>query len=122
MQNIFVYVMVMFCLCRISVSDEDKFGHNEFIGETRVVLKKLKFSQKKNFNVCLERVVQVSVLYTHHMMNSLNIHYIAKSIGTPSNERFDYFSNYMNMNLYIHYMDKSIGTPSLEEKMHFLTG
>ncbi len=22
-----------------------------------------------------------------------NIHYIAKSIGTPSNERFDYFSN-----------------------------
>ncbi len=64
-QNIFVYVMVMFYLCRISVSDEDKFGHNEFIGETRVVLKKLKFSQKKNFNVCLERVVQVSVLYTY---------------------------------------------------------
>ncbi len=22
------------------------------------------------------------------------IHYIAKSIGTPSNERFDYFSNF----------------------------
>uniref|UniRef100_A0A8C2AI42 Rabphilin-3A n=1 Tax=Cyprinus carpio TaxID=7962 RepID=A0A8C2AI42_CYPCA len=43
---------------RISVCDEDKFGHNEFIGETRVVLKKLKFNQKKNFNVCLERVVQ----------------------------------------------------------------
>ncbi|KAF4110520.1 hypothetical protein G5714_007551 [Onychostoma macrolepis] len=43
---------------RISVCDEDKFGHNEFIGETRVALKKLKFSQKKNFNVCLERVVQ----------------------------------------------------------------
>ncbi|KAG7280120.1 hypothetical protein CRUP_003747 [Coryphaenoides rupestris] len=44
---------------RLSVSDEDKFGHNEFIGETRVALKKLKFNQKKNFNVCLERVVQV---------------------------------------------------------------
>ncbi|KAG1952485.1 double C2-like domain-containing protein alpha [Pimephales promelas] len=43
---------------RISVCDEDKFGHNEFIGETRVALKKLKFNQKKNFNVCLERVVQ----------------------------------------------------------------
>uniref|UniRef100_A0A673N9E8 Rabphilin-3A-like n=1 Tax=Sinocyclocheilus rhinocerous TaxID=307959 RepID=A0A673N9E8_9TELE len=41
---------------RISVCDEDKFGHNEFIGETRVALKKLKFNQKKNFNVCLERV------------------------------------------------------------------
>ncbi|CAG5867685.1 unnamed protein product [Menidia menidia] len=44
---------------RLSVSDEDKFGHNEFIGETRVALKKLKFNQKKNFNICLERVVPV---------------------------------------------------------------
>ncbi|XP_063171534.1 rabphilin-3A [Candoia aspera] len=42
---------------RISVCDEDKFGHNEFIGETRVALKKLKASQKKNFNICLERVI-----------------------------------------------------------------
>ncbi|XP_064209396.1 rabphilin-3A-like isoform X1 [Anguilla rostrata] len=42
---------------RLSVCDEDKFGHNEFIGETRVALKKLKINQKKNFNVCLERVV-----------------------------------------------------------------
>uniref|UniRef100_A0A3P8SZH6 Rabphilin 3A n=1 Tax=Amphiprion percula TaxID=161767 RepID=A0A3P8SZH6_AMPPE len=41
----------------LSVCDEDKFGHNEFIGETRVALKKLKMNQKKNFNVCLERVV-----------------------------------------------------------------
>lgn len=44
---------------RLSVSDEDKFGHNEFIGETRAVLKKLKVNQKKNFNVCLERVIPV---------------------------------------------------------------
>ncbi|KAM9841626.1 rabphilin-3A [Aulostomus maculatus] len=44
---------------RLSVSDEDTFGHNEFIGETRVALKKLKFDQKKNFNVCLERVIPV---------------------------------------------------------------
>ncbi|XP_036000386.1 rabphilin-3A-like [Fundulus heteroclitus] len=42
---------------RLSVCDEDKFGHNEFIGETRVALKKLKMNQKKTFNVCLERVV-----------------------------------------------------------------
>ncbi|XP_068767207.1 rabphilin-3A isoform X2 [Struthio camelus] len=42
---------------RISVCDEDKFGHNEFIGETRVSLKKLKPNQKKNFNICLERVI-----------------------------------------------------------------
>ncbi|XP_072310411.1 rabphilin-3A isoform X2 [Eucyclogobius newberryi] len=44
---------------RLSVSDEDTFGHNEFIGETRVALKKLKFNQKKNFNICLERVIPV---------------------------------------------------------------
>ncbi|OCU02110.1 hypothetical protein XELAEV_18007870mg [Xenopus laevis] len=42
---------------RISVCDEDKFGHNEFIGETRFSLKKLKPNQKKSFNVCLERVI-----------------------------------------------------------------
>ncbi|NXJ91375.1 RP3A protein, partial [Corythaixoides concolor] len=45
---------------QISVCDEDKFGHNEFIGETRVSLKKLKANQKKNFNICLERVIPVS--------------------------------------------------------------
>uniref|UniRef100_UPI00398F0242 rabphilin-3A-like n=1 Tax=Pristiophorus japonicus TaxID=55135 RepID=UPI00398F0242 len=44
---------------RISVLDEDKFGHNEFIGETRVSLKKLKPNQAKNFNICLERVVPI---------------------------------------------------------------
>ncbi|XP_061656186.1 rabphilin-3A isoform X2 [Phyllopteryx taeniolatus] len=44
---------------RLSVSDEDKFGHNDFIGETRVALKRLKFNQKKKFNVCLERVIPV---------------------------------------------------------------
>uniref|UniRef100_A0A8B9ZFY1 Rabphilin 3A n=1 Tax=Anas platyrhynchos TaxID=8839 RepID=A0A8B9ZFY1_ANAPL len=42
---------------RSPVCDEDKFGHNEFIGETRVSLKKLKANQKKNFNICLERVI-----------------------------------------------------------------
>ncbi len=28
-----------------------------------------------------------------NQMEIFNIHYIVKSIGTPSNERFDYFSN-----------------------------
>ncbi|XP_037548014.1 rabphilin-3A [Nematolebias whitei] len=46
-------------MLRLSVSDEDTFGHNEFIGETRVALKKLTFNQKKNFNVCLERTMPV---------------------------------------------------------------
>ncbi|KAK9412557.1 double C2-like domain-containing protein beta [Crotalus adamanteus] len=40
---------------RISVCDEDKFRHNEFIGETRIPLKKLKPNQTKKFNICLEK-------------------------------------------------------------------
>uniref|UniRef100_A0A8C7FRP4 Double C2 domain beta n=1 Tax=Oncorhynchus kisutch TaxID=8019 RepID=A0A8C7FRP4_ONCKI len=40
---------------RISVCDEDKFRHNEFIGETRIPLKKLKPNQTKNFYNCLEK-------------------------------------------------------------------
>lgn len=46
--------------CRISVCDEDKFRHNEFIGETRIPLKKLKPNQTKNFNICLEKQLPVS--------------------------------------------------------------
>ncbi|XP_043910220.1 double C2-like domain-containing protein beta [Protopterus annectens] len=44
---------------RISVCDEDKFRHNEFIGETRVPLKKLKPNQTKSFNICLEKQLPV---------------------------------------------------------------
>lgn len=59
-----VYALLSFSILyvnrRISVCDEDKFGHNEFIGETRFSLKKLKPNQRKNFNICLERVIPVS--------------------------------------------------------------
>ncbi|XP_038615216.1 double C2-like domain-containing protein beta [Tachyglossus aculeatus] len=44
---------------RISVCDEDKFRHNEFIGETRIPLKKLKPNQTKNFSICLEKQLPV---------------------------------------------------------------
>ncbi|XP_030603183.1 double C2-like domain-containing protein beta isoform X1 [Archocentrus centrarchus] len=44
---------------RISVCDEDKFRHNEFIGETRIPLKKLKPNQTKCFNNCLEKQLPV---------------------------------------------------------------
>lgn len=40
--------------------DEDKFRHNEFIGETRIPLKKLKPNQTKNFYNCLEKQLPVS--------------------------------------------------------------
>lgn len=55
-----VYCSFFLAHGRISVCDEDKFGHNEFIGETRFSLKKLKANQRKNFNICLERVIPVS--------------------------------------------------------------
>lgn len=44
---------------RVSVCDEDKFRHNEFIGETRIPLKKLKPNQTKNFNICLEKQLPI---------------------------------------------------------------
>ncbi|XP_061461301.1 double C2-like domain-containing protein beta [Rhineura floridana] len=44
---------------RISVCDEDKFRHNEFIGETRIPLKKLKPNQTKKFNICLEKQLPI---------------------------------------------------------------
>lgn len=48
---------------RISVCDEDKFRHNEFIGETRIPLKKLKPNQTKNFSNCLEKQLPVSSVF-----------------------------------------------------------
>ncbi|KAG6921644.1 double C2 domain alpha, partial [Chelydra serpentina] len=42
-----------------SVCDEDKLTHNEFIGETRVPLRRLKPAQKKHFNICLEPQIPV---------------------------------------------------------------
>ncbi|XP_039620788.1 double C2-like domain-containing protein alpha isoform X1 [Polypterus senegalus] len=39
---------------RVSVCDEDKLTHNEFIGESRVALRRLKPNQEKHFNICLE--------------------------------------------------------------------
>uniref|UniRef100_A0A667Y475 Double C2-like domain-containing protein n=1 Tax=Myripristis murdjan TaxID=586833 RepID=A0A667Y475_9TELE len=50
---------------RISVCDEDKFRHNEFIGETRIPLKKLKPNQTKNFYNCLEKQLPVSQTWCH---------------------------------------------------------
>ncbi|KAA0725489.1 Double C2-like domain-containing protein alpha [Triplophysa tibetana] len=39
---------------RVSVCDEDKLTHNEFIGESRVALRKVKPDQPKHYNICLE--------------------------------------------------------------------
>ncbi|CAB1440068.1 unnamed protein product [Pleuronectes platessa] len=38
----------------VSVCDEDKLTHNEFIGESRVALRRVKMDQTKHFNICLE--------------------------------------------------------------------
>lgn len=71
---------------RLSVCDEDKFGHNEFIGETRVALKKLKMNQKKTFNVCLERVVPVRKLIKE--LKKLKQRLFFLCLFEPSNELF----------------------------------
>uniref|UniRef100_A0A8C4ZWB5 Double C2-like domains, alpha n=1 Tax=Gadus morhua TaxID=8049 RepID=A0A8C4ZWB5_GADMO len=39
---------------RLSVCDEDKLTHNEFIGESRVPLRRVKPDQTKYFHTCLE--------------------------------------------------------------------
>ncbi|XP_030631670.1 double C2-like domain-containing protein alpha [Chanos chanos] len=39
---------------RVSVCDEDKLTHNEFIGEARVALRRVKPDQPKHYNICLE--------------------------------------------------------------------
>ncbi|XP_061823784.1 double C2-like domain-containing protein alpha [Nerophis lumbriciformis] len=39
---------------RVSVCDEDKLTHNEFIGESRIALRRVKPDQTKHFNICLE--------------------------------------------------------------------
>lgn len=39
---------------RVSVCDEDKLTHNEFIGESRVALRRVKPGQTKHYNICLE--------------------------------------------------------------------
>jgi len=41
------------------VCDMDRLGRNEFIGEVRVALKKLKEGENKRYNMGLERTAQV---------------------------------------------------------------
>lgn len=60
MSKEFLISVFFFVSPRISVCDEDKFRHNEFIGETRIPLKKLKPNQTKNFSICLEKQLPVS--------------------------------------------------------------
>uniref|UniRef100_A0A8C2XCU5 Double C2-like domains, gamma n=1 Tax=Cyclopterus lumpus TaxID=8103 RepID=A0A8C2XCU5_CYCLU len=44
---------------RLCVCDMDRLGRNEFIGEVRVALKKLKEGENKRYNMGLERIAQV---------------------------------------------------------------
>ncbi len=55
------YVVVVFL--RLSVCDEDKLTHNEFIGESRVALRRVKPDQMKRFYTCLEHPPPVRHTY-----------------------------------------------------------
>lgn len=58
---VFVSVLLWCCAWRLCVCDMDRLGRNEFIGEVRVALKKLKEGENKRYNMGLERIAQVSV-------------------------------------------------------------
>ncbi|TNM84501.1 hypothetical protein fugu_008679 [Takifugu bimaculatus] len=72
---------------RISVCDEDKFRHNEFIGETRIPLKKLKPNQTKNFNNCLEKQLPVSPTHTRLLATDNNAAAVNKAEDKSLEER-----------------------------------
>lgn len=60
------FVLGLVILLRLSVCDEDKLTHNEFIGESRVALRRVKPDQTKRFYTCLEHPPPVStVQHTH---------------------------------------------------------
>ncbi len=46
--------------------DMDRLGRNEFIGEVRVALKKLKDGESKKYYMGLERIAQVCVCVCVH--------------------------------------------------------
>ncbi len=46
----------------------------------------------------------------------MNIHYIAKSIGTPSNERLDYFSNLHEYKSYVEAYNDILGNLMLYQQ------
>ncbi len=57
----FLFYVVVFL--RLSVCDEDKLTHNEFIGESRVALRRVKPDQMKRFYTCLEHPPPVRHTY-----------------------------------------------------------
>uniref|UniRef100_A0A3B3X877 C2 domain-containing protein n=1 Tax=Poecilia mexicana TaxID=48701 RepID=A0A3B3X877_9TELE len=50
---------------RLCVCDMDRLGRNEFIGEVRVALKKLKEGENKRYNMGLERIAQLQRGYSY---------------------------------------------------------
>lgn len=55
--------------------DMDRLGRNEFIGEVRVALKKLKEGENKRYNMGLERIAQVCA--QEHILSAVNASYRA---------------------------------------------
>lgn len=52
-------VLLLSSPSRLCVCDMDRLGRNEFIGEVRVALKKLREGENKRYNMGLERIAQV---------------------------------------------------------------
>uniref|UniRef100_A0A3B4YZW0 Double C2-like domain-containing protein beta n=1 Tax=Stegastes partitus TaxID=144197 RepID=A0A3B4YZW0_9TELE len=70
---------------RLCVCDMDRLGRNEFIGEVRVALKKLREGENKRYNMGLERIAQVRAAAVYGLLtyrpNGFLWTYISRSRG-----------------------------------------
>ena len=71
------------CVRRLCVCDMDRLGRNEFIGEVRVALKKLREGENKRYNMGLERITQVGTLYMFHIPNGFLWTYTSRCVLFP---------------------------------------
>lgn len=62
--NVISFKQTLYFVFRLSVLDEDRFGHNDFIGEYRLPLRKLTPYQTKSLSVYLEKPLPVSFAYS----------------------------------------------------------
>lgn len=60
--SLYLCICMRVCMRRLCVCDMDRLGRNEFIGEVRVALKKLKEGENKRYYMGLERIAQVGIV------------------------------------------------------------
>lgn len=74
--------------------DMDRLGRNEFIGEVRVALKKLKEGESKKYYMGLERIAQVCVCERERVSHCGRCKVMSVGICTMHNLVFGYLLYY----------------------------